>query len=382
MKELPNTNTRHRRANGLSRKIRYAVVGLGHIAQNAILPAFRHASENSELTALVSDDPVKLRALAQEYNVKHCFAYDDYERCLRSGEVDAVYIALPNHLHRNYCVRAAESGINVLCEKPLAVTEAECEHIIRVCAGNEVKLMTAYRLHFERGNLEVLEMVRSGKIGEPRIFNSLFTQQVRKGDIRTEAAHGAGTLYDIGIYCINAARCLFADEPVEGFCLSAASNDDRFEKVEEMTSALLRFPSDRLASFTTSFGAAQTADFEVIGTKGKLRASQAFDYSLPVTVEWTVDGRTRRNAFPLRDQFAPGLIYFSDCILKDCKPEPSGMEGLRDVHIIHRLYQSINSRAPVKLEQFKRQYYPGLKLEMRRPAVARPKLVHVVAPTR
>jgi glucose-fructose oxidoreductase len=370
-----------RRNNGHSKRIRYAVVGLGHIAQNAILPAFAHATENSELAALISDDPTKLRALSRQYGVDNCFTYDDYDICLRSGEIDAVYIALPNNLHRNYCIRAAEAGVHVLCEKPLAATEEECQHIIRSCAENEVKLMTAYRLHFERGNLEAIELIRSGKIGDPRIFNSVFTMQVQKNNSRTQAAHGVGTLYDIGIYCINAARYLFGEEPFEGFCLSASNDDPRFENVEEMTSAILRFPGDRLASFTASFGAADTADFEIVGTKGRLRACQAYDYSQPVTLELTVDGRTRRKIYPLRDQFAPELIYFSDCVLRDRHPEPSGVEGLRDVHIIRSLYRSVDTHAPVKLEQIQRQQHPSLKQEIHRPRVAKPKLIHVTAPT-
>jgi len=381
--QLTHVITERRPVNKMPRKkIRYAVVGLGHIAQNAILPAFKHATKNSELTALISDDRVKLQTLAKEYKVEHCFDYEDYEVCLRSGTVDAVYIALPNNLHQNYCIRAAEAGVHVLCEKPLAVAEEECEHIIKACAEHRVKLMTAYRLHFERGNLEAMELVRSGKIGEPRIFNSIFTQQVRKGNIRTEPAYGGGTLYDIGVYCINAARYMFDEEPIEGFCFSATGDDTRFESVEEMTSAVVRFPKERLASFTTSFGAAQTADFEVVGTTGRLRVSQAYDYSLPVTLEVTVDGRTHRKTYPLRDQFAPELIYFSDCILRDREPEPSGIEGLRDVHIIRSLYQSINSRLPVKFNPIQRQHHPTLKQEIFRPRVKPPKLVRVKAPTR
>jgi glucose-fructose oxidoreductase len=240
--------------------------------------------------------------------------------------------------------------------------------------------MTAYRLHFERGNLETIEMVRSGKIGEPRIFNSVFTMQVSGDNVRTESALGGGTLYDIGVYCINAARYIFGDEPIEGFCLSAANHDPRFQKVEEMASAILRFPKERLASFTASFGAADTADFEIIGTKGRLRACQAYDYSLPVIVELTVAGKTRRKLYPARDQFAPELLYFSDCILRNREPEPSGIEGLRDVHIIRSLYRSIETHAPVKLEQIQRQQRPGLRQEIYRPPVTKPKLVHVSAP--
>jgi predicted dehydrogenase len=361
--------------------IRYAVVGLGHIAQNAVLPAFRHSNTNSELTALVSDDPAKLRDLAHEYGVAHCFGYDDYDACLRSGEIDAVYIALPNHLHADYCLRAARAGVHVLCEKPLAVTEAECQDIIQACAENDVKLMTAYRLHFERGNLEAIRIVRSGEIGEPRIFNSVFTMQVRAGNVRTQPAMGGGTLYDIGVYCINAARCIFGSEPTEGFCLSAAGADPRFRKIEEMTSAILRFPEERLANFTASFGASDTADFEVVGTKGRLRAVQAYDYAMPVILEVTLGGRTQRRFYGLRDQFAPELVYFSDCILHGREPEPSGAEGLRDVHIIRSLYQSGKTGLPVKLETIKRRQYPSLRQEIYRPRVVKPRLIRVEAPT-
>ncbi len=365
-----------------SGKIRYAVVGLGHIAQNAILPAFEHAGKNSELTTLFSDDPVKLRAMARQYGAQNTFDYQDYDAALRSGEFDAVYVAVPNNLHADYCRRAAEAGIHVLCEKPLAADEDECQEIIEACAENRVELMTAYRLHFERGNLEAVELVRSGKIGEPRIFNSVFSQQVTPDNIRTRGKTASGTLYDIGVYCINAARYIFQSEPTEGFCFSATGDDPRFKDVEEMTSAVLRFPGERLANFTASFGAAETASFEVIGTKGKLRVSQAYDYSMPVILELTVGGRTRKRFFNLRDQFAPELVYFSDCILNHKTPEPSGIEGLVDVHIIRSLYESARKGRPVKLKSLTRRVRPTMRQEIYRRPVAKPRLVHVEAPSK
>lgn len=363
------------------RRIRYAVVGLGHIAQNAILPAFANAHENSELVALVSDDKAKLRALSSEYGVEDCFTYGDFELCLHSGLIDAVYIALPNNLHADYCMRAARAGIHVLCEKPLAVTEEECQDVIKCCAESSVKLMTAYRLHFERGNLEAMEIVRSGKIGEPRIFNSVFTMQVSPGNIRTREQYAGGTLYDIGIYCINAARYMFRDEPIEGFCYAAAGADSRFREVEEMTAAIMRFPNERLAGFTASFGAEDTADFEIVGTKGKLRAIQAYEYTRPVILEVTVGGRTQRKQYNLRDQFAPELIYFSDCILGDIEPEPSGLEGLRDVSIIRSLYESVHGGGPVKFKTIKRRRYPDKSQEFNVPPLKKSRLVGVQAPT-
>src|SRR3954471_15451727 len=152
-----------RKASPPREKVRYAVVGLGHIAQVAVLPAFAHA-ENSELAALVSDDPEKLDRLGRRYKVKARFSYDRYDECLRGGDIDAVYIALPNHLHRSYSERAARAGVHVLCEKPMAVTEADCLSMIRVAEENRVKLMIAYRLHFEEANLRVIDLVQQGKL--------------------------------------------------------------------------------------------------------------------------------------------------------------------------------------------------------------------------
>jgi len=364
------------------RSVRYAVVGLGHIAQVAVLPAFRHARSNSELVALVSDDPVKQRRLGDQYRVPETYSYEEYELCLRSGDVDAVYIALPNNLHREFAVRAARAGVHVLCEKPLAVTEEDCEEIIRACAENQVKLMTAYRLHFNRANLEAVKILKSGRIGEPRIFNSLFTMQVKEGNIRLKKELGGGTLYDIGIYCINAARYLFRAEPIEVFAFSAKNDDERFREVDEMTTAVLRFPDERLANFTSSFGAADAAMYQVIGTKGTLCMDKPYEYAEEVELELTVNGKAQRRTYARGDQFAPELLYFSDCVLKDKEPEPSGIAGLLDVHIICSLYKSAKIGLPIKLSQLSRRRRPNKRQEITRPPVEKPEEIHAEAPTR
>jgi len=184
--------------------VKYAIVGLGHIAQVAVLPAFDHARRNSRVAALVSDDATKRKSLGRKYRIDATFAYDDYETCLQ--QVDAVYIALPNSMHAEYTIRAANAGVHVLCEKPMAVTVEECESMIEACRQNNVKLMIAYRLHFEEINLKAVDLVRRGRIGEPKFFNSSFSMTVQPGDIRTKKELGGGTLYDIGIYCINAKK--------------------------------------------------------------------------------------------------------------------------------------------------------------------------------
>ena len=146
--------------------------------------------------------------------------------------MDAVYLVLPNHLHREYVVRAAEAGVHVLCEKPMAVTEEDCKAMIEAADANKVKLMIAYRLHFEEANLEAIRLLKSGKLGNPRIFDSAFSQQVADDNIRvTEPVEkGGGPVYDMGIYCINAARYLFQAEPAAVLASSANNGEKRFER--------------------------------------------------------------------------------------------------------------------------------------------------------
>jgi glucose-fructose oxidoreductase len=185
-----------------SKPVRYAVVGLGHIAQVAVLPAFAHARRNSKLVAIVSDDRTKRRELTKRYRLEHAFPCEQFEDCL--NEVDAAYIALPNSMHAEYTMRAAKAGVHVLCEKPMAVTVRECQQMIVACRRTRVKLMIAYRLHFETVNLSAMDLARRGELGNLKFFTSSFSMTVRRGDSRTKREYGGGTLYDIGVYCINA----------------------------------------------------------------------------------------------------------------------------------------------------------------------------------
>ena len=279
-------------------RVRYAVVGQGYISQIAVLPAFANARRNSELVALVSDDPQKLQVLGRRYGVDRLYGYEEFDACLASDEVDAVFIALPNHLHHAYTLRSARAGKHVLCEKPMAVTEDECLEMIEEAEKNRVQLMVAYRLHFEQANLKAVEIARAGRLGDLRTFNSLFCMQVEDGNIRLQAAAGGGTLYDIGIYCINAARHLFGAEPIEVVAFAANNGEARFREVDEMTSAILRFPDDRLASFTCSFGAADVAAFDLGGTKGTLRLEKAYSFAEDMTQRLTVGKRTTEKTYP------------------------------------------------------------------------------------
>lgn len=357
------------------RKVRYAVVGLGWIAQEVILPAFKHV-KNSELVALVTSDPTKDAELRKKYEIAETLSYDHYDELLRNGSINAVYITLPNNMHRDYAVRAAQAGVHVLCEKPMADTVAECQQMIRAAEEGGVKLMIAYRLHFEPANLKAIETVQSGEIGEPRIFNSVFSQQVVEGNVRLKRDMGGGPLMDMGVYQINAARYLFRAEPVEVIGAGANSGDSRFKEVHEMASGILRFPGDRLAVFTCSFGAATADAYQVVGTKGTMWLDPAFDYHAKYEILLNIEGKEWKRSIPKADQFGGEIEYFSECILNDTEPEPSGYEGMADIRIVEALLQSIRSSAPVKLEPHENAARPGRFQEKEKSAIKPEKLIH------
>jgi glucose-fructose oxidoreductase len=242
--------------------------------------------------------------------------------------------------------------------------------------------MVAYRLHFDQANLKLISLAQSGRLGDLRIIHSLFTQQVREGDTRLDPKVGGGPLPDIGIYCINAARYVYQAEPYEVFAMRFKNKDSRFRRVEEMDGVLLRFPGDRLASFVCSFGASDRADLDVVGTKGSVRLESAYEYSVGMKQVTRIGGRTKTQYYPVHDQFAPQLRYFSNCILRDQEPEPSGREGLIDVTIIEALHRSVRTGQPVQVKVSSKRSRPSLKQVMRIPRPRVPPQVHVTSPTR
>ena len=352
--------------------LRFAVIGLGHIAQAAILPAFRHARPHVELTALVSGTKAKLKQLSSRYRVQHAVSYGDADKLFDSGHIDAVYIATPNTEHTEWVLRAAEAGLHVLCEKPLATSVKDCERMIEACERNGVQLMTAYRLHFERCNLEVADLVRKKRIGDARYFDSQFSMQVKPGNIRTQRELGGGPEWDIGIYCQNAARYVFADEPTQVWATATNSGDKRFREVPETLHVILKFPGERIANFICSFGAHDRSRYEIVGTKGSIVVDPAYEYAQGLGYELTVGEKKQKKKFAKSDQFAPELVYFVQCVRAKRAPEPSGKEGLVDVAIIEAIHESLSTGRWVDLAHAPRRATPPtMRQEIRRPAVTR-----------
>jgi predicted dehydrogenase len=359
-------------------KVRYAVVGLGNIAQTAVLPGFAQAG-GSELVALVTSDEEKRTELAQRYGVQVTGSYEELERILARSHADAVYLTVPNALHRTYTERCARAGVHVLCEKPMATTVADCRAMIDVCDETGVKLMIAYRLHFDPANLHVTDLVRSGRLGEPRLFQSYLTHQVRAHDIRTRPDVGGGALFDAGVYPINAARYLFQEEPIEVFAY-LIPGEIRMPHVDASDAAILRFPNDRLAQFLVSQRASNVSAYHLVGEVGDVRLEGAYQYALPMAAVATISGAIEVRQFPRHDQFGAEIEYFSRCILEDQEPEPSGEEGLLDVRVCEALERSAREWRPVELEPMEHRRRPTPEMAIDKPGVDEPRPLNAPSP--
>jgi predicted dehydrogenase len=264
----------------------------------------------------------------------------------------------------------------------MAVSVREGEAMVRAAALHDVRLMVAYRLHFEQANLQAVRIAQSGDLGPLRLFDSLFTMQVKDGNSRLRSDLGGGPLADIGIYCINAARYLFRAEPYEVTAFQAAGYDPRFRSVEEAVGAVLRFPEGRLATFTCGFGAAGVSRYTVAGTKGTLRLEPAYSHADPLTHHLRIGERSSRRTFPKRDQFAPELIHFARCVREGREPQPSGREGLADLRVIEAIRRSARTGRAVSLPPYDPGARPDLSREIRRPALREVSLVHADTPSR
>ena len=316
-------------------------------------------SGNSTFAAIVTGDLEKGAKLAAFHNVPQVVSYDDYDALLASDSIDAVYIALPNSMHADYAIRAAKAGKHIMVEKPLAVSMEEGEAMIAAADAAGVFLMTAYRLHHEPGTLAVLDHIAKGNIGTPLIFQSMFSFQMALGNHRLQAAHWGGPLQDVGVYCVNAARHIFGEEPFEATAtLTQPTDDTRFAEVEATLAATLRFPSNGLAQFICSFGAAAVDNYRVVGSKGDIELDPAFKFDFAMKMRLRRDSVTTETTFPQIDHFGAQVAYFSDCIISRTPPEADGSEGLADMRALIAIEAAARTGKPQPIQSPPRPRHP------------------------
>lgn len=338
------------------RRIGWAVVGLGKFALNQILPSFGE-SRSSKLVALVSGNRQKAEQVASRYGVeaRNLYDYQTFDRLADNPEVDVVYIILPNALHAEYTLRAFKAGKHVFCEKPMAVTVEECETMIR--AGREAgrKLMVAYRAQFEPHNVEAIRRVREGEIGLLHLVTSDHGRILDPKDPADQwrmvkSLAGGGSLYDIGIYSLQAARYLTGEEPVEVFGqISNKKDDPRFREVEDRMAFQVRFPSGAVANLSSSYSTSSVKRIQALGEKGSLILDPATEYEGNKLALLTDKGRQEVKVKE-QSQFVAEMDHFSQSVMNNRKPKTPGEEGLRDVRIMQAIYRSAQEGRPVSLE--------------------------------
>jgi predicted dehydrogenase len=337
--------------------IRYAVIGTGWISQEAFLPAVAHTG-NSTITALVSGNRAGARKLAQFYGIEHVVGYEDYDQLLNDGVVDAVYIAVPNPLHASYAVRAMQAGKHVLVEKPMATTVNDAKAMIAAAKKAGVLLSTSYRLHHEAGTIAALEAIREGRIGEPRHFSGIFSFQSAAGNHRLASENWGGPLQDIGIYCVNAARHIFGDEPLEASALSTRrTTDSRFGEIDDSIAVILRFPAERVAQFYCSFGAAPVDMYRVLGSEGDLTMEPGFRFETPTRMVLNAKNSSETMQFRHCDHFGGLIQHFSDCIQKGIRPAAGVEEGMADLQVLLAIEEAARTgtTVPVASTNFSRR---------------------------
>jgi len=339
-----------------SRRVGFAIMGLGRLALENILPAFAQC-KHARPVALVSGDPEKMRIVAAQYGIAPtaCYDYESFDRIRDDAAVEAVYVVLPNALHHDAVIRAARAGKHVLCEKPMATSPGEARSMVDGCAKAGKILMIAYRCQYEIYNVDLSKRARAGEFGDVQLIDAINTQN--QGDPaqwrQKKALAGGGSLPDVGLYCLNTARALLGEEPVEvSAMIHSPAGDPRFAEVEASVSFTLRFPSGVIANCATSYAAHEHRNMRVIGSKGVGEVENAFGYEGQALRVFRRDGKAETNSqvsLGQKNQFSLEIDHMAQCVRTGTKPRTPGEEGLQDQTIMAAIYESARSGRPVKL---------------------------------
>jgi predicted dehydrogenase len=335
-------------------RVGWAVVGLGKFALGQIMPAFSDC-RLSRPVALVSGSPDKARDVGARFGVQRFYDYRNFDAIRDDPAIQVVYIILPNSMHEEYTVRALKAGKHVFCEKPMATSPAECERMIRAARDANRQLGIAYRAHWEPHNERALQLVRAGEIGTLRHFQSMHGRPLDPQDPADQwrakkALSGGGSLPDIGIYALNAARMFAGEEPVEvAATIHSPPGDPRFAEIEDLVSFRLRFPGGMIADCASSYSVQEQKNYQLYGTTGSIRLDPATDYNRNVIMLKNEDGEREIEAESANLQFPREIDGFSEAVRANRPFRTPGEEGLRDERLIQAIYRAARDGRTIKL---------------------------------
>ena len=342
------------------RRLGFAIVGLGRLTLEEIMPAFAEC-KLAKPTALVSGDAAKANLVAQQYGIKpqNVYNYQNYDNLRNNPDVDVIYIVLPNSMHREYTVRGAKAGKHILCEKPMATTVEDAQQMIDACKQANRKLMIAYRCQYEPHHRAMIGMIRSKELGTVKVIQA-DNGQNQGGDLNQwrlkRALAGGGSLPDVGVYCLNATRYLTGEEPIAiSAQIFSTPGDPRFKEVEESVTFQLRFPSGILGICSTSYGFHEARRFRVFGSDAWAQLDPGFSYN---GLRMMISRKSPTNSMAEnisevrigeKNQFALEIDHMADCVIQNKQPHTPGEEGLQDQKLIALIYEAAQTGKTITL---------------------------------
>ena len=333
----------------LEKKIRWGVLSTARIAQEQLIPAIQRAG-NAELVAIASRGS-KVHEVAKELEIS--IAYESYEELLENPTIDAIYIPLPNHLHKEWVSKAAKAGKHVLCEKPISLTSQEAMEIIEVCRVQNVKFMEAFMYQLHPQHNRVKELVSSGAIGEIKLVTAShsFYMDNRQNEFRMNQEMGGGSLFDVGCYCIHAIRYMTGAEPVMVHCMADL---DKETNVDISAFGTLQLDNGIHATFNCSFDMAGRNEYEIVGSKGTIKVPYAFrpDQNGGLgKIMIQQDDMTSEENIP-GDLYRIEVEHFSNAILTNTNPEVTGEFSIDNMRVIEACLESIKTGEIMQIVNF------------------------------
>ena len=341
------------------KKLGVALVGLGRLSTNQLAPALQ-TTEHAELTAVVSGTPSKREEWSKKYDLapEHLYSYETFDRIADDDAVDVIYVVLPNGMHKEYTVRAAEAGKHVFCEKPMAVSADECRTMIAACERAGVRLGVAYRCQFEPHHLRAIEAVSNNELGTLRGVGAGFGFRIpdfpeddpKHWRLEQELG-GGGPLMDVGIYALQFCRYITGREPRAVTARTVTTNPEKFDEVEETLFWTMNFPADGdrpevLANCGTTYNFGGIKHGEAFCDEGSVLLDPAYGYS---GIEGFVKGEPM--GIDNIDQFAKEIDAFALAVKNDEPFRCPGEEGLRDLLAIEAIYEAAESGKRVEVAE-------------------------------
>ncbi|MEW9501713.1 Gfo/Idh/MocA family protein [Jeotgalibacillus marinus] len=331
------------------RYIRFGVLSTAKIARTQLIPAMFRAG-NAEVVAIASRGS-KVHEVAAALQIPK--AYESYDDLLKDPDIDAVYIPLPNYLHKEWVCKAADHDKHILCEKPAALHEREAAEMIEYCKEKNVKFIEAFMYQLHPQHERVREIIASGEIGDVKLMKSShsFYMKDRVTNIRMDKEMGGGSLYDMGCYSIHAACHILQTEPIRAHALAEMDPDTN---VDVSTFAHLKMTNGVNVMFDCSFDMANRNEYEIIGTKGTIKVPYAFrpdknEGGIGLIVV-TCDGVSREERIP-GDLYRLEVEHFSNYILEDGEPFNTAEETIRNMRAIDACYESIQTGQVINIKQ-------------------------------